>query len=215
MKKKAAKGKEKKALASKKQRSNAKGKTSGRLKKTISLQHRRKTQDPKADSFYRSIKNNVLPENFILKYAGVGFPDRDAFISIVDNETNFRDFVRGEIRSLCQQNYGNLQLARISPRCLDHLYMETHSSSLLGAHALAFWFFSFDEDNWFSYNKVLKECKAYLNNSPTLDRRQELRVFKGFENAGVLADPLTVVDLPVVVNYADLAVTIWAGQLLD
>ena len=43
----------------------------------------------------------------------------------------------------------------------------------------------------------------------------EFFLFKGFDEAGVLANAVSHADLPVVVNYGEQAVTIWTSQLLD
>ena len=87
-------------------------------------------------------------------------------------------------------------------------YPDVFSSGFLGSYAFALWFMEFDQDNWFSFDVVHKETKKYLNSYSSVSGRRELRMIKG-------SFPPMKLDLPVVVDYMDLSVTVWTGELRD
>jgi hypothetical protein len=62
---------------------------------------------------------------------------------------------------------------------------------------------------------VRKETEKYLTYHESQGNRLELRFFKGFDQNGLLAEAITVEDLPVVVNYAERRITIWGAGLRD
>ncbi len=69
------------------------------------------------------------------------------------------------------------------------------------------WLFSFDEDNWFAFNKVHEQTQSYLAPSDRMyqDDRIELRLFKGAIDR----------DLPVTLDMKEKTLTLWYAYLQD
>lgn len=143
------------------------------------------------EKFIESMCSRVLPDCFDLEKATFRFYDRNEFLAVTDVADSFSSFVYGE--------WGY--------RCED-CYSDVFTSGFLGSYAFALWFMEFDEDNWFSFNDVQKETIKYLNSYSSVSDRKELRIIKG-------SFPPMKLDLPVVVDYENLSVTVWTGNLRD
>ncbi len=143
------------------------------------------------ENFMESMRSTVLPNCFDLKAFSFDFGDETNFLTAVDDSFRFLNFVQEEWGFLCRG-----------------CYSDVYSSGFLGSYAFALWFMEFDQDNWFSFDDVLKETKRYLNSYSSISDRKELRMIKG-------SFPPMKLDLPVVVDYENLSVTVWTGELRD
>lgn len=168
-----------------------------------------------AESFKRSMYRTVLFDNWDLKYESTRFEKTSDFQSIVENECEFQKWVANRVGEICDRNYGNYRAGILASRTLEGKAIEVYESGNLGSYALAQWFYSFDLDNWFTFEQVQKQTESYLDFFPKGPDQTELRLFKGFDNNMVLTDALTVIDLPVVVNRSEQTITIWSCQLND
>ena len=160
--------------------------------------------DKKAEEFIADMTKDILGENFSLKTFSFTL-DEEKFEKTVGRQLAFRNFVNDRL----------LDLAAKECALCATTYIDTFSSGLQGAYALALWFFRFDEDNWFSFDQVLEKTKAYLNGVSKWNDRLELRLFKGFSLKGILTEAISGPDLPVVVNHGDKTVTIISCELRD
>lgn len=168
-----------------------------------------------AERFKLEMYKNVILDNWELEYDLTEFADEAHFLNIVDNESEFREFVSRRLVKISFDQYQNQGLADVAGTLLNGLYIDKYFSGFIGAYALALWFFRFDADNWFSYNRVQDTCSLYLDGYSYVRDRRELRLFKGYPNAGVIANSVTVDDLPVVVDYAQRSIAIWRATLND
>lgn len=168
-----------------------------------------------AEQFKQGMYNGVILSNWILEYDRTVFTDSAAFLQLVDDPAAFEAWVADKVSDLAIQRTGDNSKGPEAARQLRNSCRETYFSGNIGSYALALWFFRFDEDNWFSYDRVREETEKYLASAPFVSDRAELRLFYGFENNGLLANPITVTGLPVVVNYLEQAITVWSSQLND
>lgn len=165
--------------------------------------------DSKAQAFLKAMySNNVIFSNFVLKVYSYHFKDDLNFIEKVDNSVYFRKMISNHIRNICIDRFSDQEKCENRSKEVYDLYIENFSSGLLGSYAFALWFMHFDEDNWFSFDAVHEQTRQYLDST-------ELRLFKGFDNDGMLTTSITVLDLPVVINYEEKTVSIWTGELND
>lgn len=170
---------------------------------------------PAAEAFRRSMYRGVIMSNFILSYDSIVFEDEKSFLETAASPQALRSLVAARVAALCYEKYHNQELSRVAPRLLENLPLDTYTVANTAAYALALWFYRFDSDNWFTFDRVLKACMDYLEYYDQWSDRAELYFFKGFDNTWVLADPVTVSDLPFVVNYAEQSITLWTCQLND
>lgn len=172
-------------------------------------------KQPAAQAFRSSMYNGVILTNWELEYFTSIFKDEAAFQEVIDSKSSLAEFVSEQVEQISLERYSNSKAAELAGELVERCYDEHFPDSHFGAYALAFWFYQFDADNWFSFERVLKETEKYLNYYPEWEDRLELHLYKGFDNTGVLVDPVTQVDLPVVINRGERAVTIWTCQLND
>lgn len=143
------------------------------------------------ETFMESMREKVLPGSFKLTGSTFCFENEEEFSLAVSDPDSFPGFIQREWGFDCEE-----------------CYFDVYSSGFLGSYAFALWFMEFDEDNWFSFDAVQKETKGYLNSYSSVSDRKELRIIKG-------AFPPMNLDLPVVVDYENLSVTAWTGELKD
>ncbi len=142
-------------------------------------------------NFIETLKQNLLPQNFLLQAQTVKLESINAFNSILETDSSFSEFIEKEWSIKCSGSF-----------------IDIFQSGFLGSYALALWFMEFDEDNWFSFKKIHTETNKFLNSYSSVSERTELRLIKGSFK------PMNL-DLPVIVNYKDLTVTVLTGQLID
>jgi len=163
--------------------------------------------------FKESMYENVINENFELEYFTFKIQNKSQFSEIIESEKRFREFI-------CQKVCEIHKKKKLEKRCEDikkmilKAYLEKFESEFLAAYAFAFWFMKFDEDNWFEFMQVCEVCESYFT-SPSGENLKELRLFKGFVNEGYTVPPLSVLDLPVVVDKSEKSITIWICRLND
>lgn len=181
--------------------------------KILDLMHAFK--QPAAQAFRSNMYNGVILSNWELEYFTSIFEDDMSFQEVIDSKSSLAEFVGEQVEQISLERYSNSKAAELAGELVERCYDEYFPDSHFGAYALALWFYQFDADNWFSFERVLKETEKYLNFYPEWEDRLELHLYKGFDNTGVLVDPVTQVDLPVVINRGERAVTIWTCQLND
>ena len=143
------------------------------------------------EKFINDMREKVLPGCFDLQGSSFRFENKEDFSATVTDSENFLRFVQKEWDFVC-----------------EGCYCDVFFSGFLGSYAFALWFLEFDQDNWFSFDAVQKETENYLNSYASVSHRRELRIIKG----SFL--PMRL-DLPVVVDYENLSVTVWTGELRD
>ena len=142
-------------------------------------------------NFIETLKQNLLPQNFDIQDQTVELKDKNSFDLIFETKYSFTEFLEKEWSIKC-----------------DGCFIDVFRSGFLGSYALALWFMEFDEDNWFSFKEIHTETSRFLNSYSSVSERTELRLIKGSFK------PMNL-DLPVIVNYKDLTVTVLTGQLND
>ncbi len=141
--------------------------------------------------FLKTLKQNLLPQNFDIQGQTVELEDKNSFDLIFETKYSFTKFLEKEWSIKC-----------------DGCFIDVFQSGFLGSYALALWFMEFDEDNWFSFKEIHTETNKFLNSYSSVSERTELRLIKGSFK------PMNL-DLPVIVNYKDLTVAVLTGQLND
>ena len=169
---------------------------------------------PSAEAFKRAMFRHVLQTNFELTYHSISFDHQSAFEAVVKNPKIFKDTISKHVHELASE-YTTEEALSNAKESLKTMYVETYKSGYVGSYAFALWFFRFDQDNWFTFEQVRKITEEYLDISFLSSDHQVFHLFKGFQNKDILSGGITTDDLPVVVNYDEQLINIWAGQLFD
>lgn len=172
---------------------------------------------PAAEAFQSELYSGIILDNWEVKHATTIFNSKESFLEIVENRANFTDWVANEVVQLSAKRFDYVRTAELAGAILKEITADRYEDPHFGSLAFAFWFYQIDADNWFSFETIWSTCEAYLNYYPydVQPNRIEFRLFRGFENEGILANPVTTKDLPVVVNYPEQAISIWTAQLND
>lgn len=161
--------------------------------------------------------NYIIYENWALEGFRIPFGELKEFNSIVQDEKRFRAWVAEQITTICKEKdisdeWCDQMTASVSSAYID----DYHNSTPAAAYALALWFYEFDADNWFSWERIQQACDYYFNyHMSSFPWEMELRFFKGFEQKGIINSGITPPDLPVVINWPERCVTLWVSALYD
>lgn len=172
-----------------------------------------------ADAFERSLfdpETGLLGDNWTLLHYDWYEENQEAFLALVNDDKAFRHKVKElATRAAMETNgYAEEEAARLTEPLL-HQYIDAyHNSSQQAALAFALWFYKFDADNWFSFERMLQKTDALFSHHAVPLWEMELRFFKGFSN-GVFLNLISPLDLPVVVNYPEQVISIWLAGLAD
>lgn len=169
--------------------------------------------NPAVDTFRDALIDGPLPEGFSLQAWTFDFDDERQFNQVVDDLDRFRAFVRERVVELAEQRGLADQAIAAATLSLVTAYCDVFETGYQAALAFALWFIGFDQGESVAFDELRSQARHYFEAYATYEERRELRMLKGFDNDGVLADPVTVIDLPVVVDYDTRTLTLWAGSL--
>lgn len=170
---------------------------------------------PAAELFRQEMYDQVIGYNWNLAFHRVEFEDQDEFLALVDDLSTFREWMVYTVADLARKRTGNCELFEKTTAQIASSCIQEYASGHVAAYAFALWFYRFDQDNWFTFDAVREVTASYLDYFTNPMERTELRMFYGFANQGLLAQPVTISGLPVIVNYAERAITIWSAELID
>ena len=168
--------------------------------------------DSADDAFIKALFSQVLGENWVMKQKTIDFDSKSDFEQVANNGENFRRTI-AQHHAATFTRYSNIarrELEMRVHRALQVNYFDGH----LGAFQFAFWWYLFDYDNWFSYDKIKEVCEQYLNHHGHGSNKMQFRVLHldGYESIPEFQKGLV---LPVVVNYPEQRITLWNVVLND
>ncbi len=168
-----------------------------------------------AEGFLNRMRRSVIPENFILNHHDIQYETDESFQVVATQDGLLRDHIAAEVQRISALKYGNELAARLAARLIYTTYLDRIEPEYVAPFAWATWFYKFDADNWFGFDTVREECRLYLEGLGQYQIANSLVLFRGFELDEVLAQPVTVVDLPVVLQPDERRISIWTAQLND
>ena len=173
-----------------------------------------------ADETFRNAMydNSVIyVENWPLEFFRYEIEDQETFSQIAQDQEQLRQFIIDKVELVADERGvdSNDKAAMLTD--LDSAYIDLYSNSTpIAAYALALWFYDFDADNWFSWERIQEQTIAYFDhNSNTYPWFMELHLFKGFTDRGIIQPGIVPDALPVVTNWAEQSITFWVSALYD
>lgn len=171
---------------------------------------------PADQYFQQQMRSQLLGENWNLNYYNIAFKNPTDFLQVVENEATLTHYVSQEVGQIAVSQKGESDLfGRLASSIVPSCYVEKFNSAEQARFAFALWFYKIDEDNWFSFNRVLELAQLYLTYHENDNQYMDFIFYKGFPNSIALVNGLTSNDLPVVVNHAEQKITIWTVELFD
>lgn len=158
----------------------------------------------------------IFEENWTLEYFQTTFDEQETFNELVNDEEAFRQWIVEKVGAIGQERGADKQQIDEMTQQLSTAYMDTYFNTIPAAgYALALWFYEFDADNWFSWERIQEPTGAYFSHHDGYPWEMELKFFKGFTQQGIIRPGITPEDLPVVINWPERAITIWFSALYD
>ena len=174
---------------------------------------------PAAEAFRESMYANqvIYRENWALDFFRSRIDDAKTFNDIVHDETAFRQWIIARIEAICRERKVDDKDCQTMVDQLKGAYIDTYNNSIPApGYALALWFYEFDADNWFSWERIQEQTLSYFDyHMDGYPWEMELRFLKGFVQRGIITPGITPEDLPVVVNWPEQTITIWFSALYD
>lgn len=166
------------------------------------------------EMFRQELFRKVLGENWKVDYWRYVL-DRDEFDRLEQNPSQLKDFVAGKVYDIAREKNNNYIIGSLAEALLERSYAD-RVESLTAVIQFASWWFRFDEDNWFSFERISEVIDPFLN----YYKRQaatyiDVVFYRGFQNGGTVAEGITPDDLVLTLNPAERAVTIWGISLFD
>ncbi len=170
-----------------------------------------------AETFRENMYENqvIYKENWPLWLFQYEIEDKETFQKLAYEEQTYRTFIGEQLAKICEMDEAQETLCTDALERVQTTYIDTYTNSTPeAAHAFALWFFRYDADNWFSYDRVFEQTEAYFSHYPGDPWEMDLRFFKGIPST--LIEPgITVDDLATVVNFPEQTITIWMSTLYD
>lgn len=166
----------------------------------------------------RMYEDNVIYEsNWPLEYFRFEFENKEEFHDLIYDEEAFKGWVCERVAQICTERGVATEKKDLMLADIANAYVDTYHNTIPApGYALALWFYEFDADNWFSWDRIQEVCGSYFDHhSGAYPWEMELRFFKGFVQRGIIQPGITPEDLPVVVNWPERAITIWVSALYD
>ncbi|MCB0634666.1 MAG: hypothetical protein KDD15_33270, partial [Lewinella sp.] len=156
-------------------------------------------------------------ENWPLEYFRYNVDDQKEFAGIVQDREKLRSFIVEKVGEVALERSVTEKDTAAMISDLTGAYIDTYSNSTpIAGYALALYFYDFDADNWFAWERIQEQTIAYFDhNANTYPWFMDLYFFKGFRNRGIISPGIGPDDLPVVVNWAEQAITFWVTALYD
>lgn len=159
----------------------------------------------------------IYKENWPLTYFRFPIEDKEEFSSIVSDKENLREFILQKVENECNNSEITEENKLKMINDLKVAYIDKYSNSTQAAAlAFALWFYEFDADNWFSWERIQEQTQKYFDhNANTYPWFMDFYFFKGFVNRGIVQPGICPEDLPVNVNWAEQSITFWISALYD
>lgn len=169
---------------------------------------------PTEELFRQELFREVLGGNWVVDYWRYTM-DQEEFDRLEQTPSLLQDFVSRNINDIARQRSDNFIIGSLASALLDNTFSD-RVESLTALTQFASWWFRFDEDNWFSFDRISEIIDPFLN---YYNRQPGTYIdpvfYRGFQNGGTVADGITPDDLVVTLNPAERAITIWGISLFD
>ena len=169
---------------------------------------------PAEELFRQALFREVLGGNWIVDYWRYSM-EQEAYDQLEQSPSLLQDFVAHQINDIARQRSDNFIIGSLAKALLNTTFPD-RVESLTALTQFASWWFRFDEDNWFSFERISEIIDPFLNYYNRTPASYIDPVFyRGFQNGGTVADGISPNDLVVTLNPAEKAITIWGISLFD
>jgi hypothetical protein len=159
----------------------------------------------------------IFESNWPLEYFRFPIEGQADFEAIANDPNALRTFILAKVNEVCDER--NVQDADRASMVneLQNAYIDPYTNSTSEAsYAFSLWFYRFDADNWFSWERIVEQTTDYFeHNMFNYPWMMDFYLFKGFQNRGIILSGISAKDLPVVVNWSEQSISFWISELYD
>lgn len=166
-----------------------------------------------AEQFVKNLFDGVIMNNWEVEHQRRVIKDPKVFREITQNPELLRMEVASLLNEVAAKKFGASPLAELAGHMLYDTYLDLYEQEDIGRYAWAIWWYRFDADNWFSFDRIMAVIHSYLGEYWNPDDGIQLALFKGFKGGRIWSSNAT--DLPVTIAPAEQSITIWRVQLND
>ncbi len=167
---------------------------------------------PADAAFIRALRAGILYDNWELS------PKMVHFQSLEDMQARLGhlDGLRGELGQLAAPLYhpGDAVAQKAFRLRCRQAYVASFADSHLASFQLAYWWYTFDQDNWFSFDRMRQACEAYLSYHSGQHWGMEYVQLQLY-NESPRNEVSRAEILPAVLNYPERSLTFWWAELND
>ena len=166
-----------------------------------------------AEQFVQNMFNDLLVNNWELEHVSKEYSSFEEFARVTKDPDLLREEVGVLLNQVAALKFGGSPLSGLANRLLEGTYLDVYEIANQAQYAWALWFYRFDNDNWFGFDKVRKIILTYLEEYWNPDDYTGFALFRGYDGEEVWGSG--VLDLPVTFSAAELKLTIWRADLHD
>ncbi|NJO02984.1 MAG: helix-hairpin-helix domain-containing protein [Bacteroidia bacterium] len=107
---------------------------------------------PADDAYIQSLFKELLGDNWEVTPHIIDYSSDDEFDEVANNAENFRRAVAPLYANTL--SYYSSEAKRELEMRIHKAYQENYEEGHIGSFQLAFWWYLFDQDNWFSYENI-------------------------------------------------------------
>lgn len=161
--------------------------------------------------------NTIYKENWPLEYFRFPIEDKHEFNALANDSESLRSFVIEKLNQVSEPRKVSNENRDLMTQEISNAYVDRYTNSTgEAAYAFALWFYRFDADNWFSWERIVERTTGYFDhNASNYPWMMDFYLFKGFENRGIIDSGISSKDLPVNVNWSEQTVSFWISELYD
>jgi hypothetical protein len=173
------------------------------------------------DNLYAN--NIIYKENWPVWFFEYPIEDKEQFEELTFNESAYRNFISEKLAEIAQEADVVDSLAQTAINGVKDAHMERFEDITLSSLSFAIWFYRLDPENWFSFDRMEEQTRAYFEyyvpqypfQQMRYDTLLELIAFKGIP--GTIMDPAGIAasDLITIANQPEQSITIWMSTLYD
>ncbi|MEO0469717.1 MAG: hypothetical protein AAF206_08865 [Bacteroidota bacterium] len=168
-------------------------------------------QTPAADWFVNKMFAEVIGENWTLTHLSHHIEDPQAFEALTADDAMLKMVVSELVAGYAQSNEETSQFGDMARIFARETFADRYEQSDYGRFAWALWFYQFDADNWFSFERVRDVIVQYLD--LYWNEAIEVVLLKNWPRNPIWHS--SPGDLPVTINRVEQTISIWQAELFD
>ncbi len=168
-----------------------------------------------AERFRKSLfSTQVLLENWEVKIVPIVLDSEEEFMACSEDDRKLRPLIAEYFPKLADDSVSQENIDTAKGQ-IKSSFIDGFENPHIGSFAFALWWYLFDQDNWFSFERIRQVIEPFLSESANYRGGPVVSFIRGFENRLIYSRGITVTGLPIVFNSKELSIYLIGAQLFD